>query len=139
MKKVLIAATALTLLGVAGTPASARDKLCPDPNARCKVRDNPEFYKHELPRKILGAWCGADRPSDKVTRFARGRGCAFEISANGFGGEDDTCTFVDIDQVGNTYRTHSKCEGDGVKWEQDTTFWFEGRYLMMRTEPGLRD
>lgn len=25
------------------------DKLCPDPSVRCKVRDNPEFYKDDDP------------------------------------------------------------------------------------------
>jgi hypothetical protein len=51
----IVAAAAIAMMALSTMPAMAADakgfcaKLCPNPEARCMARDNPDFYKQSDP------------------------------------------------------------------------------------------
>jgi hypothetical protein len=93
MTKTLIAASALTLLWAAAVHAEHDTRiksLCPNPEARCKVRDNPEFYRQilehdtrvgfasssgkvekNLPQSMQGSWCFDKQDDNGVEIYHR--------------------------------------------------------------------
>jgi hypothetical protein len=85
MMKALTIAAAVAL-ALAAAPAAAAE--CPNPNARCKTRDNPDFYRtsRQMPADLVAEWCHVgDGVYVAAERFcAKSRDAVFFIRPVGF-------------------------------------------------------
>jgi hypothetical protein len=63
MRIILMTAAFAALIAITTAHAAV---LCPDPNAKCLERDNPNFYKeNQIPKKFHGTWVRIDNSNDK--------------------------------------------------------------------------
>ena len=99
-----------------------------------------------LPSSMYGTWCQSKEINKTLNRYVRGK-CrlredesALKIDSEGIEFWESGCKFNRVTVVGRTYVTQSKCGGEGMFWEEKTTFWFDGgSSLMIRTDESFNE